>query len=184
MWWNDKYTDWFDIYIENPLKTWKKAKKYFKKPKISIHFFTHPMYNCPTASFSNIAKILVILSFDVGWKDKFDSPRHERNPYIWVCFFKRFGFSVNWDIYYEDEFGELDDGSVYYWEYLLDYVYYNKSLKKYPVWTYSSKLYRIVEKYGNEEKDDKYKSVNAVVPIVAMSLNKEGIKELKQLING
>lgn len=176
MWWNKKFDRWISICIENPLKTWKLAKKYFKKPKIKIHFFTNPIYDCPYMSLNSIAKIIDIEAFDVCWKDKYDSPRHERSPYIWVCFFKKFGFSISWHIYYQDEFDIKQDGDAFYWEFLLDYLYYKKSLKNYPVWTSSSLLYKY------EDDNDVYTPITFVIPVVSMSLNKTGIKELKKLI--
>lgn len=182
MWYNKRFTDWFSFYIENPLYTWKKAKKYFKKPEVSIHFFSNVANNCPYASINCAAKIIDIESTDVLWKDKYKSPRHERSPYIWVCFFKKFGFSINWNIYYYDEFGIKQNGDIYYWEYLLDYLYYHKDLKNYPIWCSLSQIYKKIVKYGETEEEDKYCSIDNVVPVVAMSLNKKGIKELKSLL--
>lgn len=177
MWWNKKLNQWFSVCIEHPLKTWKKAKKYFKKPKTTIHFFSNPIYNCPYASYNYIAKIIDIRVFDIGWKDKFSTPRHERSPYVWICFFKRFGFSINWHIYYYNEFGEKQCGDIYYWEYLLDYIYYNKNLTHYPCWVSDSRLYKYMTNY----KEKTMKAIEYAVPVVAMSLNKLGIKELKSL---
>lgn len=168
MWWNKHFNKWIDICIEDPLKTWKEARRYFKKPQISIHLFDNITFNCPFASYSSVAKILDIKSFDVGWKDKYDSPRHERNPYIWVCFFKQFGFSINWDVIYKDELGDTHPGDSFYWEYLLDYLKYDKRLSDVPFWTYSSKIYK---------KNKKEFILN--IPIVTMSLNKQGLEELK-----
>lgn len=176
------YNKWVSIFIENPLKTWWKARKYFKRPKCKINFFVDPIYNCPYMSLNNISKILDIEVCDIMWKDKYNSPRHERNPYIWVCFFKKFGFSLNWYIYYRDEFGMKQEGDMYYWEYLLDYLYYRKSLKSYSVWTSLSLLYKEIDEYADEEKEDTYKPITTVIPIVSMSLNKEGIEKLKTLI--
>jgi hypothetical protein len=173
---------WFDrwgisLCIEDPLKTWRKVKKLFKKPHFKIHFFSNPIYNCPHMNLNTIAKIIDIESSDVGWKEKYGSSRHERSPYIWVCLFKRIGFSVNWHVYYRDEFDKEQDGDMFYWEYLLNYLYFNKSLKDIPVWTSRSKLYKQLE-----DDSDKYESLLLPVPIVAMSLNKDGIKELKILV--
>jgi hypothetical protein len=121
---------------------------------------------------------------DIGWKDKWNSPRHERNPYIWVCFFRRFGFSINFNVYCRNEFGELESGDTYYWEYLLEWLYYKekKTLRCYSVWQYDSRLYRNRIKYGNAEdgSEDEYSPFKMIVPCVALSLNKKGIKELKK----
>ncbi len=180
MWWNNHFNKWINICIENPLKTWWKARKYFKRPKALIHFFSNPIYNCPYASLKNIANIVDIDICDVRWKDKYNSPRHECSPYIWVCFFKRFGFSVNWHIWYYDEFNTKCNGDMYYWEYLLDYLYYKKSLKKsYSVWTTISKIYKEITDYGDNPNEDVYEPSTIVIPIVAMSLNKNGINKFK-----
>lgn len=173
---------WVSIFIENPLKTWWKARRYFKRPKCKISFFTNPIYNCPYINLSNIANIIDIMSCDVMWKDKYNSPRHEVSPYIYVCLFKRFGFSLNWHIYYRDEFDKKQVGDTYYWEYLLDYLYYRKSLKEYSVWTSLSLLYKEIDSYASEGKEETYNPITTVIPVVSMSLNKEGIEELKTLI--
>ena len=182
MWWNKKFNKWINLCLENPLKTWFKAKKYFKRPRCKIHFFINPTYNCPYMNLGNIAKILDIMSCDITWKDKYNSPRHEVSPYIWICFFKKFGFSINWHIYYKDEFNMKQIGDMYYWEYLLDYLYYKKSLKSYSVWTSLSLLYKEIDKYADEENEDTYKPITTAIPVVSMSLNKKGIEELKNLI--
>lgn len=163
MWYNKYFNNWVNIYFEHPLRTWRKVRKYFIKPKASIHFFKNPVYNCPLATFKNIAKIIEFRSCDVGWKDKYNTPRHEYSPYIWVCFFKTFGFSINWHIYYTNDSGIKSNGDMFYWEYLLDYLYYEKSLFKVAKW---------------ESFDSNY-----VVPIVQMSLNKRGLFEYKNGIS-
>jgi hypothetical protein len=179
--WIDKY---FDIWIENPLGTWWKARKYFKLPKISFHPFFNIHHNCPYISYKNVGKILGVDFHDISWKDKWNSPRHEMNPYIWICLFRRFGFSINFDIYYRNEFGELESGDTYYWEYLLEWLYYKekKTLRCYSAWQYDSRLYRNRIKYGNAEdgSEDEYRPFEMVVPCVALSLNKKGIKKLKE----
>lgn len=167
------------IYLCNPLKTWKQVRKYFKKPKWSIHFFSNPSQNCPFIWLNNISKIIDIESNDVMWKEKYNTARFERSPYIWVCFFKRFGFSINWHIYYKNEFGENENGDSYYWEYLLDYLYFNKVLIECPCWVGNSKIYEEVVVYGDKSEDDVKKPRYMVIPVVAMSLNKNGIKELR-----
>ena len=106
---------YFDLYWENPLKTYNKIKKYFKplKPIINIDF-------CK----SNCAKILEINSFDVLWKDKYDSPRHERNPIITISIFNYLHIRINFNMSNKS----LDD--MVYWEAALNWIYYNLSLSK------------------------------------------------------
>jgi hypothetical protein len=186
--WYIRYgNSYFDIWIENPLHTWWKARKYFKFPKVSFHPFFSIKRNCSYFSYNNVGKILEIDFHDIGWKDKWNSPRHEKSPYVWVCLFKTIGFSINFDIYYYNEFGEKVNGDMHYWEYLLNWLYYKnkKTLRCYSAWTSNSELYRYVEKWGNEEdgSKDEYKPYQMIIPEVAMSLNKEGIKELKKQLN-
>lgn len=166
------------INFKNPLKTWWKMRMWFKRPKISINFFSNPIHNCPYAWLKNISSILDIQASDIMGKDKYDSPRHELNPFIWVCFFKRFGFSINFNIWYRNEFGERQNGSMYYWEYLLNVLEYHKSLDKgYSNWEGKSEL------YSHKRTDTGFERANYNIPVVAMSLNKRGIKQLKKEIN-
>lgn len=178
---------WINLYIQDPLTTWKRVKKYFKKPKISfkIHKVTK-ISGYPYATYKRIGKILDIYIHDVQWKDKWDTSRFESSPYIWICLFRRLALSVQFNIFYQDEFGEDIDGNREYWEYVLDYLFYKdqKTLRCYSVWEGQSQLYKEVI-YGNAEdgSDDKYKPYPWIIPTVAMSLNKEGIKQLKNELN-
>ncbi len=178
MWWNKRFNKWINICIENPLKTWKQAKEYFIKPKCKIHFFKNPMYNCPHMDLKRIARIIDIMASDIMWKEKYCTARHERSPYVWVCFFRRFGFSVNWHIYYKDEFNQIQNGDSYYWEYLLDYLYFDRILSNVPTWISTSLLYNKIE-YGNTQKEDVKIPIDSVIPVAAMSLNKRGMEKLK-----
>jgi hypothetical protein len=120
---------WFNLSIYNPLKTWWKVHKYFKRPKVSISFFSDVRQNCPFASYRYVAKILNILSYDISWKDKYDSPRHEISPYIWVCFFGIFGFSIHF------KFSKEYLKEMIYWESILNFIYYDKYLNEaFEVW--------------------------------------------------
>lgn len=123
-------TNLFNISLNNPLKTWWKARKYFVRPKAEIHFFKNINYNCPFASYNYVANILHITSRDVMWKWKWESVRHERDPFIWICLFKHFGFSINFKVRYEGK-----DMGMYYWEYLLDYLYNRKDINTVDKWT-------------------------------------------------
>ena len=71
----NKYFEW---YYENPFTTYKKIKAFFK-----------PLTWKWTWNFrkGNAAKIFEFNSFDVRWKDKWDSPRHEVSPTITVSLF-------------------------------------------------------------------------------------------------
>lgn len=179
-----KMGKYFNSYIENPLKTWIKAKKYFKRPKISFRIFRVKKYSgYPYVSYLRLGKILDIYIHDVWYKDKYNSPRHERNPLIYICLFRLIAISINFNIYYNDEFGEKQNGDMEYWEYILNWIYYKdkKTLKCYSNWIGLSKLYK-ERIYGNAEDDseDTFTPMHYVIPVVAMSLNKKGIEKLKE----
>lgn len=160
------------IKLENPLKTWKEVRNIFRKPSIKINFFINSYYNCPYMNKYCIPKILCIQSNDVSWKWKWREIRYEKDPYIWVCFFRKFGFSINYKILYKNELGENTDGGLYYWEYLLRYLYMdNRNLKAPDIWTEDSKLCRI-----SKDKTP-YK---IVIPTQLFSLNNNGFKLLQE----
>ena len=174
----------FNIWLENPLSTWWKAKKYFKRPKIHCRFFLVDKFkNYPYATWKRIAKILDVWISDVAWKDKWNTPRHERSPLVWVCLFRKFGFSIRFNIYYEDEFGDKYKGDMEYWEYLLTWLYYRnkKTLRCYSGWVRDSQLYRC-RTYGKAEdgSEDTFKPYPYIIPCVAMSLTPKGRAELKR----
>lgn len=162
------------ISISNPLKTWWKARKYFKFPKPKISFFCHRPYN---------SKLLEIDIHDLYWKDKWNSPRHEVSPIIYFCIFGMIGFLVTFPIIYINEFGEKENYDLEYWEYLLDYLYYSKSLKLNSWWVTQSKIFNKIDKFGNVEdgSEDIVKPINLVIMTHLFSLNKKGLKEFKKL---
>jgi len=58
----------------------------------------------------------------LGWKDKFDTPRHEWNPAFYIFVF-HWQFVIHWT--------EPNDFSDSYWEQILWYIVYsNKDIKK------------------------------------------------------
>lgn len=184
-WGEDKwYYNLIACSIENPLKTWWKARKYFKFPKIRIATSTSK-WSFPYASKWWQGKLLDINIHDVYWKDKYDSPRHERNPLIYICLFSKYSLWIQFTMTYKNEFGEDTDGSMYYWEYLLEWLYYQdkKTLQCYSSWISESELYKQT-KWGDAEdgSEDITTPYKYIIPCVAMSLNKRGIKELKKEI--
>ena len=184
------YKDWFyleildlvHININNPFKTWWKARKYFKKPSIKCHFGLLK-YSFPYANRDYIGKIIDISIQDVMWKDKYNSPRHERNPYVWICLFRLFRFEIGTRINALTETGKVEDRSTFYWEYLLDYLYYSKSLKINQCWEYSSKVYHYTKYYSNREdgEEDQIVPYKMVIQTPLFSLNKRGLKEFNKL---
>lgn len=185
-WGQDKwYYNLIAFNIENPLKTWWKARKYFKIPKVRLYISTNRWY-FPYASKWWQGKLLDINIHDVYWKDKYDSPRHGKNPLIYICLFGKIALWIYFTMTYKNEFEEKVDGSIYYWEYILEWLYYKeqKTLKCYSNWTSDSLLYKTI-KYGEAEdgSEDVAVPLKSIIPCVAMSLNKKGIKELKRELN-
>lgn len=169
--WPEKwYHNLIAISIENPFKTWWKAKKYFKFPNIKVFMF-YNKNSFPYATSKWRGKILDVDIHDLYWKDKWNSPRHEINPLIYVCLFSRLGLWITFCKTYINEFGEKEDQSSHYWEYVLDYLYYSKSLKLSSVWFMDSKIAKI----------DTYKPLKLYVPEQLISLNKRGLQTFKKL---
>lgn len=166
------------LWLENPFATWRKARKMFKLPHISCKWFISK-YAGPIVSLNHLGKFLDISFLDVHWKDKWDSPRHEQNPVIWFILFKRFHFCINFTIPVIDDMGKIVDRSMEYWEYLLDYLYYSKSLKVNTCWQYDSKLFKMssYDKDGNK--------ISNPYPILIQpqmfSLTKTGFEEFRKL---
>lgn len=124
IYWNFK--NWIHISISSPFKTMKKLKGVFIPLKRHFKFgkdskLYHPFIYCPQP-----ARIL-IRSCDVMWKDKFDTPRYECPPYIWIHLF---GYSWIW-------YWRLDDSYITpwlytddYWEQALWYLYYTNTISQ------------------------------------------------------
>lgn len=116
------------IYLSlySPFKTMHKLKGVFKSLKCCFRIGLgrwnyHPALWCSNPAFIHI------ISTDVMWKDKYDTPRYEVPPYIWIHIWK-INFIWWWE--YSDKLGETDD----YWEQALWYLYYascNKEKKGY-----------------------------------------------------
>jgi hypothetical protein len=101
--------NWICLNLESPFKTMNKLKGVFKPLK--CHFSTRiPILWCSKPSY------IQITARDVGWKDKYNTPRYEEPPYIWIHLF---GFDLIW--YWSlNKNSFIDD----YWEQALWYLYY------------------------------------------------------------
>ena len=110
---------YFYINIRNPFKEINKLKGIFKPLKcyFEITFSNYnPVFWCPKPAW------IQIVSSPVMWKDKFDTPRYEYEPYIWIHIFK---LNLVWrwdnkDIKYISE----------YWEQALWYLYYTNTISQ------------------------------------------------------
>lgn len=111
---NNMRNKYFDWYYENPLKMYNLVKKYFRplKPKFQWYF-----------GKQSKAKILEFNVFDLTWKDKYNSPRHEYNPRLFFSLFNYIHLYVEWTL------GDSMDDTVY-WEAILDWMYYGKDLQE------------------------------------------------------
>ncbi len=87
----------------------KPLKCYFKIGKIPTGWYSNPSY-------------ITIVSQDVEWKDKWDSPRYEGYPFIWIHI-----FNINLLWYWELPI-HLNRDIDQYWEQVLWYLYYYTTL--------------------------------------------------------
>lgn len=112
------YLDWrkyLYIDIQNPFREMKKLKRVFKP--LECYFKCSSKSHSPVLWCSTPAWIH-IMSHSVGWKDKYETPRYEVPPYIWIHLF---GLNLIW--YWDlpiHLYKETDD----YWEQALWYLYY------------------------------------------------------------
>lgn len=143
-------------YLQCPFATWWKARKYFKRPKFKFYF--GPMWKYkgkkvgefgeyedydyrggywPAASTNFLRWYtpkwfpIHILSQDIMWKDKFNSPRYEDRPGCFIIFFGRdyhkhwqFSITVNAPKFYCNNDCTQTDYDDNYWESILWYLYY------------------------------------------------------------
>lgn len=118
------YLDWrkyLYIDISNPKKTLNKIKGVFKPLKCFFKFEKGLCTPDPVLWVSRPAFIQIIFH-DVRWKDKYDTPRFEYCPYIWIHIYK-----WNWVWYWS-----LDDyiNDSQYWEQALWYLYYSGTISQ------------------------------------------------------
>lgn len=153
-----KDRQWFEWTYQNPLGTWWKARKYFKMPKPRVQFFKNNWY------FHPFGKVFTFWSSDVSWKWKYDEVRHELDPFIFICFFSKFGVYITFEVKYKDKNGKTRDAGTFYWEYLLDFLYNRKDLNIVNEWTGTNKL----------------DGSNYVIPTKEISLKPKVLKELQK----
>lgn len=109
-----------------PWRTYWKARKIFKRPKIKCHFGNvknGEVWGLVSSSSAYWNPILEFSSRDVTWKSKWNSPRFEYEPEIVMIFFKR------WELWIHLVSPDTTSQHDYiYWETLLDYVNFKKPL--------------------------------------------------------
>ena len=115
------FRKWIYLSISNPFKTIKKLKGVFKPLNCYFKFTKNKYTPYPVLWVSKPAYIH-IMSSDVGWKDKYDSPRFEYPPYIWIHIYK-WNFVFYWDLHDQKYIDE-------YWEQALWYLYYTNTISQ------------------------------------------------------
>lgn len=124
-----EFKKWIYISLENPFKTMKQLKGVFKPLKRYFKWSFDEWNYYPVLWCSRPSKIQ-IMTHDVMWKDKYDTPRYEVPPYIWIHIYK-LNFVWFWNLspnfYLENPNNSVDD----YWEQALWYLFYaDKSIEK------------------------------------------------------
>ena len=132
------FRKWIYIDIRSPFKTMKKLKGIFKPLKCYFRYSFNEYLYYPVLWCSKPAYIH-IMSYDVLWKDKNESPQYEYPPVIWIHLYK-LNLIWYWDLQLHDKDIHTDD----YWEQALWYLYYsdkdiNKAKKTWPWSDYYSK---------------------------------------------
>ena len=86
--------EYFNWFINNPLRTYWKVKKYFRP--MTLHWYIGSKLMSPIPPYGHCAKILDIYSTDVIWKDKYNTPRHEYDPCISIILFNKWCIGCYW----------------------------------------------------------------------------------------
>ena len=160
-----------NIHFENPFTEWWRARKVFRFPHIDIQFYRKRLRDPRW-------KILNIDFRALNWKDKWCTARHVENPRIDIELFG-LGFRLDFGAIDYDEFGDPRDVSLEYWEYMLDYLYYSKSLKISAVWYGRSQMF-VIPNWGADD-DKSQERLPVATYINKIALNKRGRKEFKKI---
>ena len=127
------YKDWICINLFNIIYfNWDRQKdmKAIKEVFISLkcHFKFTRRY-APFMYSYHYGKLFSIVIRDVQWKDKYNTPRHEENPFITIGLFNYFFFNWTWKLPKEIEKDWVDNDD--YWEQGLWWLYYcDKNIEK------------------------------------------------------
>ena len=107
-----------------PLYDYLKCRKYIKRPSLLFIKFNNLDNNWFFGLPANRIYYYPIISIEcsnVGWKDKYDEPRWEYNPYLVVVLFRKWMFG--WQIGWKDYINNLTT-----WELILRHNYYNQDI--------------------------------------------------------
>ena len=138
----DKVLLW-SVY-HNPLHYWWGVRKHFKRPRAHfVHGKYYGYFGLPIRTYYGMLNLHCV---GLGWKDKFDTPRHEWDPIICLTFTSPFktkrkslngeclsfrqqywiGWIFNW---VEKDDSDSHVRSMATWEALLDMAVYGKTLE-------------------------------------------------------
>jgi hypothetical protein len=110
--------DWF-----HPFKTYRKVRKAFRPLAWRFYFGRSSMCSLPPFNRKNCARILGIYGFDVGWKDKYDTPRYEHPACVHIILFRWFSIGLLLKYPKNAELSLIDEDE--YWEQALWYAEYS-----------------------------------------------------------
>ena len=150
----------YSKYLQCPFATWWKARKYFKRPRFKFYFGPLHKYHgkvktqfgeyddyttkgyWPMASTEYLKWYtskwfpIHVMSWDIGWKDKWNSPRYER-PGHFIIFFGRnyktcwqFSMVVTAPKTFCANDCTIEDNDDNYWESMLWYLNYSDEYNK------------------------------------------------------
>ena len=112
------YSKYLTISLINPKRTLNKLKRVFKPLKLRFYFGKQGYH---ITDWCNVTPFMLVSS-DVGWKDKYATPRFEHCPYFWIRVFK---WNFIWYWCWDNLDTWHDDNQ--YWEQALWYLYYYKN---------------------------------------------------------
>lgn len=127
------YKDWIYINIFNIFSfSWSKdtITKRIRGVFIPLQLtFKFTKNYCPFMFNCMYGKLLSISIQPVKWKDKYDTPRHEENPFISIGLFNKYFFNWTWKLPQHIGTHWIDNDD--YWEQALWYIYYaDEDIKK------------------------------------------------------
>lgn len=123
----DKIKLWNEYH--NPLYHWWKVRKEFKRPKCHFIFGKNLWWFGLYINKKYYNKFIHFRMSAVGYKWKWDEPRHEWDPFIQICFFRKYHiiWVFNW-INKKDKQSYIK--SMATWEAILRRIYCNNTLQE------------------------------------------------------
>lgn len=124
---NDQFVTFkFWLTYRFPYYDWWKCRKYIKRPHWHLNGIGLWTRNWTFGLPINIKSYNPIFSIkfgNVGWKDKYNSPRFEWNPYFAIVIFRK--WIISWTLCWSKDYLI----NMTNWERILSHNYYNIELK-------------------------------------------------------